>query len=140
MPTQPPVPHWSCGYVGLPYRPRAEGPDAYDCWGLVRAVLRDVFGVVVPIIQPPGYTISQFARQFAGHPERARWRTVEAPADGDIVLLSHGRQPHHCGVWAAVDGGLVLHAEDGVGVSAQRPGVLRAFGWSRFEYLRRDHV
>lgn len=33
-------------YLGLPFRDGGRGPDAYDCWGLVKAVYRD-FGLEV---------------------------------------------------------------------------------------------
>lgn len=35
-------------WVGVPFKPRGRGPDTYDCWGLIRAVLHDAKGIWFP--------------------------------------------------------------------------------------------
>ena len=35
-------------FIGLPYREGARGPDAFDCYGIVAAVLQAARGVSLP--------------------------------------------------------------------------------------------
>jgi cell wall-associated NlpC family hydrolase len=42
------IPAWVSGWIGLPWADRGRGPQAYDCWGLVRAVLAEQFALEVP--------------------------------------------------------------------------------------------
>lgn len=31
--------HFACKYIGLPWVAGAQGPDEFDCWGMVRWIL-----------------------------------------------------------------------------------------------------
>ena len=42
--------HWTADYLGKPWRNGADGPDAFDCYGLVRAVYRDRYGIEMPVV------------------------------------------------------------------------------------------
>ena len=48
--------HWTAEYLGKPWRNGAAGPDAFDCYGLVRAVYRDRYGVEYEIDPLPAGT------------------------------------------------------------------------------------
>ena len=126
--------HWAINYMGLPYAEGATGPAAFDCWGLVRAVQREQFGRELPVIQPGQYDALALARQFRDDPERRRWVQTDVPIEGAIVLMSHGRRPHHCGIWLETDGGRVLHAERPHGVAAPGLAQLRMAGWGAISY------
>ena len=102
--------HWATAYIGRPWRVGAAGPDAFDCWGLVRAVYRERTGTELP---PAGFTSEDLLtvmRDFRDHPERRRWRLVDAPAELDALLMAQARQPVHVGLWMDAGGGRVLHA------------------------------
>lgn len=135
-----PALHWAYDYLGKPWVLGATGPEAYDCWGLVRAVLRDHFDIEVPAIAIPECTGPAMVREararFASHPELQRWRAVDAPADGDGVLMSAARDPWHVGIWLDVDGGGVLHCLEGAGVVFTSRAALNAAGWRRLGYWR----
>ena len=132
--------HWAYDYLGKPWVLGATGPDAYDCWGLVRAVLTDRFGIDAPAVVMPDVeglaVVREAMAQFQHHPELARWREVEAPQEGDAVLLSAALDPWHVGLWLSVDGGGVLHCVDGAGVIFTAPLALQAAGWRRLSYWR----
>ena len=102
--------HWAAAYIGKPWRLGAVGPDEFDCWGLLRHAFHARTGHLVPAI--PHDADDQLARMrdFERHPERARWRKVDAPQELDAVLMAHARYPSHVGLWVDADGGRVLHA------------------------------
>lgn len=126
---------WVMDYLGKPWQAGAQGPEAYDCWGLFRAVQREQFGVEVPVIIAPDYDDPrQLAALFREHDERARWQPVEVPQHGDAVIV---RSPLHIGVWLDYDGGGVLHSHRGAGVVFTRDAVWQLSGFGRREYYRR---
>jgi cell wall-associated NlpC family hydrolase len=38
---------WATKYIGLPFAEGGRGPDRYDCWGIVAAILRNECGIEV---------------------------------------------------------------------------------------------
>ncbi|GAB4387210.1 NlpC/P60 family protein [Albidovulum sp.] len=121
--------HWAEKLIGRPWAAGGQGPDAFDCWGLARWCWRARFGIEVPEIAVDAADLRGVLAAFRRHPERRRWRAVEAPAEGDAVLMRQSRHPVHVGLWLAVDGGGVLHVVRGAGVVFQRPPELLAHGW-----------
>ena len=120
--------HWAAAYLGKGWRVGAAGPDLYDCWGLVRSVFEARTGIALP---PSGFDSEDLLvvmREFRDHPERRRWRQVEAPAELDAVLMAQARHPVHVGLWVDGSGGRVLHATH-AGVVAQDRATLRASGY-----------
>ena len=92
--------------VGSPWVNRAEGPDAFDCWGLVIDSFRRIDGVEIPQID--GYTDGscnigdEAAKQIAG----GSWSKA-TPCDGAVMIIyEHSRIAH---VGRCLGGG-VLHA------------------------------
>lgn len=75
--------------IGKPYKPRATGPDAYDCWGLCVEVLKrlgifddiDLAGEIVRGYNPeqddPADLIGEPTYQYVTHPRKP----------GDILIL-----------------------------------------------------
>lgn len=120
--------------VGLPWEAGAQGPHAYDCWGLFRHVQREVFGIEVPIVVAADYDDPHVLTDlFARHEERARWALIEAPVHGAGVLV---RAPLHVGVWLDVDGGGVLHSVRGAGVVFTSDASWAASGFGRRQFYR----
>lgn len=127
---------WETDYLGRPWQSGATGPDAFDCWGLVRRVQRDVYGRDLPAIGVDAVDLRAVVTAFASHPERAHWERVEAPAEGDCVLMSRARDPSHVGLWLNCNGGGVLHALRGSGVVFSSLSALRRDRWARIEFYR----
>jgi cell wall-associated NlpC family hydrolase len=125
--------------LGRPYVVGADGPDAFDCYGLARHVLREVYGEALPAITRATAEPRAVARAILGHPERARWERVPQPFDGALVLMGNiqGRD-FHLGV-AVADGRqmLVLHTDDGPGVIADDLMSLPARGFHNITFFRR---
>ncbi|MGL6245652.1 NlpC/P60 family protein [Pseudomonas sp.] len=123
--------HWAFAYIGQPWV-----SESHDCWGFFRRVQRERFGREIPPFDVDAFNRLACARAVAGNPERANWRPVAVPAEGDAVLLAHARHPSHVGLWVAVDGGGVLHCVNGPGVVFQSVKMLKASGWGHLEFYR----
>lgn len=130
-------PHWAARYIGLPWANGAQGPEAFDCWALVRHVQREHYGRELPIINVDAENYREVCASFETHPERARWSLVDAPQDGDCVLTHRGWQIDHVGVYLDLDGGRVLHSIRGSGVVCTALPALARLGWHP-EFYRFD--
>jgi len=118
-------------YINLPWQAGAKGPDAYDCWGLLQEVRNRYFGVSVPDVR-----FGDAARDLYEQKLRnGDWEIVPIPAHGDGVLLRDGNHPH-VGVYLDIDGGGILHALEGVGVTFTRLSQLRMMGFSNPKFYR----
>lgn len=122
-------------YIGIPYERGAQGPDRYDCGGLVRQIQQAHFGISMPEVIAPDYddglAVVGLIRTQA---EAQGWSVATgSPRHGDIVVV---RRPYHVGVWLDVDGGGVLHAIGSHGVIWTRDAAWRVSGFGRREYLR----
>ena len=92
--------HWSSAYIGLPWELGAEGPDAFDCWGLARWVQREHYGRelpqlrVVPQRLQPGDEQTRVLLDLMRHTGWALlpdWRQMR---DGDLLRMHAPMGPH----------------------------------------------
>ena len=112
--------HWARRYVGRPFLSGGAGPAGYDCWGLVRAFYAQAHGVRIPPAGRNADDLRDVRAGFADNRLYGGWEKVRAPHDGDAVLMRQGRHVCHVGLWADIDGGRVVHAMPGVGVTAMK--------------------
>lgn len=106
-------------YIGLEYGDKGRGPRFYDCWGLVRLVYRNEAGIHLPAYDA-NY---QASRDHIGvadliESEISAWRQVESPAPLDLVILTIGGVPCHCGV--AISEDEMLHVLQGCACVRER--------------------
>lgn len=108
-------------FIGLPYREGARGPDSYDCYGLVAAVLRAVRGLELPDWHAAASGQQAASRAIsaalAGEVAGGRSVLVTEPENFDVAVVGSNHRPHHVGI--VYDGG-VLHASRAFG-SAWHP-------------------
>lgn len=129
--------HWALGYIGKQWQSGACGPDYYDCWGLVRGIMADRYGVVVPVVpEADTESILQVAASMMKTTSRDHWLKVDVPEEGDVVTIGRARYPSHCGIWVAADGGGVLHCERGAGVCFSTLDGLKLSGWGLIDFYR----
>jgi cell wall-associated NlpC family hydrolase len=124
---------------GKPYAVLGQGPEAYNCGGLVRACQRDVFGRDLPITIANGSNLRSVVKAIKESELRTDWHEAPAgtkPKDGDIVAMSHAQHEHHVGVWLSIDGGGVLHAIQTFGVCFDTLVHLRVQGFRRIVFYR----
>ncbi len=99
--------------IGVPFVAGGRGPDGYDCWGVLQAVL---------------HRLDRSPTDFPSNPDLLRyalsdeWQPLEAsqvePGDAILLRSSDSRWVWHIGV--VVDGCRMLHAREGVGVCVER--------------------
>lgn len=120
-------------YLGLPHKPGAAGPEAFDCWNLLRHLQAKHFDVMMP--DAPIGDEAACLELFKEKAESGQWTSVAIPKHGDCALLRGGRWPH-VGVFLDFDGGGVLHAMEGRGIIWTRVAHLRSLGFGRVVYYR----
>jgi len=108
------VPEWTADYIGLPFREKGRDRDGLDCWGLVRLVLAEQFGVLLPSYADDyacTLEVSENARLISGR--KGDWSEVPAGEEraGDVLLLRMAG--HECHVGIVVAPGIMLHIEAG---------------------------
>jgi|KBSSwiStaDraftv2_1062776.scaffolds.fasta_scaffold1531016_2 cell wall-associated NlpC family hydrolase len=102
--------HWAAKYIGIPYCLGGREPGGLDCYGLVKLIYQAERGIHLPDL--PGVTentVLAICREIVAQ-SQGLWREVLKPVDGCVVAMSQREALHHVGVWAATDGGKVVHA------------------------------
>ena len=122
--------------------------DGRHCWRLVVDVQRDLFGRELPAVLDVAPATAGEARRvnpklFAEHAERARWREVDDPQHGAIVLMHRAGAPRdaliHAGVYLALDGGGILHCDAPQGVAFDRvQELIEVRRWAPRYFIPRD--
>lgn len=94
------IPAWAAKFVGLPYKDKGRGPDGWDCWGGVRYVLAEQFGIDLPSYADAYATGNDHGAVAAAVDAglRTGWRGVTEPQAGDLLILSIAGRPWHCAV------------------------------------------
>lgn len=127
--------HWVAQYIGKGYRLGSAGPDAFDCWGLVRVVQSKHYGRDLPVLDIGRQTNLTGILALA---RGAGWERTKEARDGDVLTMK-GRDGTHIAQAVLVDGRVqVLHAvNDGIGVVlTQSIDELGALGFGRVEIWR----
>lgn len=100
-------------YVGKPFTANARGPEAFDCWGLVRAVYAAELGIDLPRYgEIDARQLMAVARRMAAAELDDPWHLVALPQEFDVALMRSprgGAAIVHVGVM--VDEGHVLHTQ-----------------------------
>ncbi len=123
-------------YIGLPWVAGASGPDAFDCWGFVRYVLKHEFGHNVPQVNVNANNLRDVLTAFKQDLAFQSFVEVFNPQNGDVVLLRQANNPAHCGLWLNIDGGGILHCVRGTGVVFQNKASIKSNGWFIHSYYR----
>ena len=116
---------WINAVVGKPWVDRADGPNSFDCWGLVVDSYRRIEGIELPDVT--GYESGELIEAIGG-PVRDQlgWPEIDKPQDGAVlcIYLSNGDMVHVGRVLNIHKAGLyALHAagKDGKGQVAAEP-------------------
>lgn len=120
-------------YIGLPWVAGGRGPEAYDCWGLLKHCRDTYFDVGLP--DAPIGDEAACRQLFATKSERGDWTPVAIPEHGDPALLRGGRSPH-VGIYLDIDGGGILHSLEGHGIIFTYVARLRSLGFGRTTFYR----
>ena len=114
--------------LATPYRRGARGPDAYDCWGLVLAVLGARPELARYTLEDRDAIDAHLCRELAA----GAWRAAWPPAEGDLVLMGTRERLRHAGVATAAG---ILHTTPRTGVVIDSLGHLAQL-YARLEAYR----
>jgi cell wall-associated NlpC family hydrolase len=120
---------WCAKYIGLPYADKGRGPSSFDCWGLVRYVLQQEFGITSLPDYADRYTSAGDRNSVSSAVSAGLalgWHQVTSPASGVLVILRVAGRPWHCGL--AISDRLMLHTLEGVNTCVER---LDSAVWSK---------
>lgn len=128
-PAVPTAMHWARGYIAKPWSAGCEGPNCFDCWGLVRSVFRTQLGHELPVMrfdQPQTENVTRMRRSA----EQMGWKQLDLKVDGplrefDVVFMRNMYGRRHIGV---------------VTTDGRRTGVLHADGHTRPDGEEVGHV
>lgn len=94
-------------YLNATYEDGARGPARYDCWGLVRAVRHELFGL--PLLPSFGAVRNTMPAAFTrAYEEQAALMEECRPEPGAIAAVFRGRIVIHVAVIIEVDGALAV--------------------------------
>lgn len=112
------APDWVANFIGLEFVEKGRTRDGIDCWGLIKLVLREQFGIEdVPDYFGYEHTrhCDSVAKCYYDGKADDRWIAVPngEEQEGDVVLILGAGKPTHCGL--VVHPGTMLHILDGIG-------------------------
>lgn len=116
-----PVPLWAAHYIGLPFRDHGRDRQGLDCWGLVRLVMAEQFGIALPSFAGEYSRTTEVPRISALiERECAKWQEVPPGDDkcGDVVIMRVRGRPLHVGI--VIGDQQMLHIELGINSVIER--------------------
>lgn len=74
-------------FTGKPFRVGAHGPDAFDCWGLVHAAARELYGLTLPDAIYSSVSAQAVACAASDVLACTGWEEHARPAAGRVLAL-----------------------------------------------------
>lgn len=123
--------HWAIAYIGLPWVfGGGTVRGGFDCWGLFKHVQETHYNIPVSDIDLENYDYHKIIMEFKSNSEFINWVEVDAPQDGDAIVLKAAKYPSHVGVWLDLDDSCgVLHTVQSSGVIFTSRSNLSRSGW-----------
>jgi len=112
---------WVKNYIGIPFISNGRTKEGCDCYGLVRLVLMEIYGVLLPELSNDYENARNIAETQKLFKEKlpvlsaARIPAIEEKA---VVLIREAGHPCHLGIDAG--GGYILHTNYKTGSVCQR--------------------
>lgn len=133
---------WYEDYVGRPWQAVPCPPQSYTCGELVRAVYRDRLGIDSAAILADALNLRSCIR--AMQPARYGLRPLrvgEQPQEYDVVFLMRASMQDHVGIAVQTgDGLMVMHCQQGVGVTLDSVAELRGAGFRHMAWYRHEQL
>jgi len=116
-----PVPFWAGHYIGLPFLDHGRDRSGLDCWGLVRLVMAEQFGIALPSYLHEYQRTTQVDKiSSLVERESSRWKIIPTDGEvcGDIAVLRVRGRPMHVGM--VLGDRQMLHIEHGINSAIER--------------------
>jgi len=134
--------NWWEKYLNKPWKAEPEPPHSFNCGELLRRVYWDEFGIETLPILADASDLRQCIKAMTG--ERyglAPLKQTDRPRNYDSVFMARGKFDDHCGIAAGtVEGLLVLHCLQGVGVVLESVGELAGRGLKHLSWYRHERL
>ena len=102
---------WWNLYVGLPYAAKGRTRAGLDCWGLVRLVYADQFGIALPSLAEQYKAGDAASETETVAREREGWERTQTPRTGDVAIFRILGEETHVGL--ITQPGFFLHVRAG---------------------------
>jgi cell wall-associated NlpC family hydrolase len=112
---------WVRNYIGIPFVSNGRTLEGCDCYGLVRLVLKEVYGVTPPELSGDyenALNLRETASLFAENRPVLLAERREGPEEGAVAIITERGHPCHLGIYAG--DGYLLHTTAKTGSVAQR--------------------
>jgi len=112
---------WVKKYIGIPFLSNGRTPAGCDCYGLVRLVLRNEYGIDLPELSDnyaDALNVKETARLFAEQLPVLAGQKINAPQERAVVVITEHGVAAHIGIVAG--GGYILHTGIKTGSICQR--------------------
>ena len=112
---------WVKKYVGIPFLSNGRTLAGCDCYGLVRLVLRNEYGIDLPELSDnyaDALNVKETARLFAEQLPVLAGQKIPAPQERAVVIITEHGVAAHIGIVAG--GGYILHTGIKTGSICQR--------------------
>ena len=127
---------WTKKYVGIPFLSNGRNEDGCDCYGLVRLILQNEYGITLPLLSADyedAVCIEQTKTLFALNIPILLGEKIEHPEEKAVLLMRMHGSLCHVGLYAG--DGYIIHARHNVGVVLEKTDSPRirccAEGWYR---------
>ena len=101
---------WVKKYIGIPFVSNGRTFWCCDCYGLVRLVLHNEYGIDLPEfadVYSSAFDVKETARLFAENLPVLTVKKIPAPEEKALVIITELGVPAHVGIVAG--GGYILH-------------------------------
>jgi len=112
---------WVKKYIGIPFASNGRSIDGCDCYGLVRLVLRNEYGVDLPELSNDysnALNVSETSRLFAENLPVLTAEKTDMPEEKAVVVITERGVNAHIGIVAG--SGYILHTGAKTGSVCQR--------------------
>ena len=96
-------------YIGIPFVNLGRDKTGADCYGLVRLILKDQYGIMLPELLDYSNSLNrnQTSLVIEKNTPLIAGESIENPEEGDIVLMSSRGLSAHVGV--LIGNNMILH-------------------------------
>lgn len=107
-------------YIGKKWEAGARGPETFDCYGLIYDFYKHHMGLEIDWFPVMPSDTKEICKLRDTALMKRDWFIALYPQCFDVIGMGKKHYTHHFGLWLDVDGGLVLHANEGTNVIAQK--------------------
>ena len=124
-------------YLGIPWLSGGRTiTGGLDCWGLLRYVYLDLYGIKLPVHAVPIGTLAEADPVVEAEIGSHSWLEIVSPEDGDVVALGRGAGFCHVGVYVETPAPAILHTSKDCNSAIVPLRTLYRQGYRNVKYYR----